>query len=135
MLVRRMATEVFGDGSRYRVETLSDPDWPSVEAAIRRLHPFHHPSVYLYLTEDEDGDDYMAIMGGDGVYWLAVTTGPHDQRRLFNPNRGSHEVPLQTSDQGFSQPEFHTTDRIDDVLAAARFFCQNADCDPSLDWE
>jgi hypothetical protein len=135
MLVKRLEMEIFEDGSPYRVETLRNPDWPAIETAIKRLHPFYRPSAWLYLREEEDGDDFMAIMGGEGNYWLDVTTGPHNHRRLFNPTRGSHEVAIQTSDQTFSQYEFHTTDRIKDVLAAARFFCENADCDPTLTWE
>ena len=135
MLVKRLESEVYADGAPYRVERSRNPDWPSIESAVRALHPFHRPSIWLYLTEDKDDDDFMTIMGGNGRYWLDVTTGPHNHRRLFNVERGSQEVPVQTSDQGFSQCEFHTTDRIEDVLAAVQFFCEHAECEPHLTWE
>jgi hypothetical protein len=135
MLVKRLESEVFDLDSRYRVETVLNPDWHAIETGIRTLHRYRRPAIRLYLTEDKDDDDYMTIMGGNGLFWVAVTTGPYDQRRLFNPDRGSDEVPLWTSDQGFSDYEFHTTGQIDDVLAAARYFCEHADCDPRLNWE
>ncbi len=135
MLVKRLDKFVYTAQFAWHEEIVRNPAWHAIESAIRELHPFHHPWIWLRLTDEEDDDDYMTVMGGDGLYWLAVTAGPHDQRRLFNVDRGSHEVPVWTSDQGFADYEFHTTDRIDDAIAAASYFCEHADCDPNLSWE
>ena len=49
--------------------------------------------------------DCLTIMGGEGVYWLALSAGKYDQLRLFDPNKGSHEIKVWTSDQGFADEE------------------------------
>jgi hypothetical protein len=117
---------------------IDNPSWSMIESAIRSLHPEKRPWIWLRLTSDVIDDDYMTVMGGDGVYWLAVTRRSAlgiDQRRLFNADLGSREIELWTSDQGFADCEFHTTGRVEDVLSVVRYFCECGNCDPKLSWE
>ena len=123
------------DRSPYTTRNIPDPNWSDVEAAIRALDKHRFPFVNLCGTYEWSDDDYLTIMGGVGVYWLALTAGSHDQRRLLNVNRGNHEVELWTTDQGFADYEFHTTDNIEDVFVAAKHFCETGDCAPSLTWD
>ena len=99
------------------------------------LDKHRFPFLNLCGTREWSDDDYMTVMGGAGAYWLSVTSGEHDQRRLFDVDRGNADVLLWTSDQGFSQPECFTTDRLEDVLLAANTFYECGDCAADLIWE
>ena len=61
-------------------------------------------------------------MGGDGVYWLGLSNGKYEQLRLFDPNKGSHEINVWTSDQGFADEERYVTYDRELVLRIARYF-------------
>lgn len=122
------------DGWTHRVETIDAPEWADVEAAIRALDSFARPSLRLLLDAGRDDEECMAVMGGGGAYWLAVTAGPHDQRRLFDREKPAEEVVLWRSDQGFADDGRHVCD-LGVALRAARYFADHGDCDPGLAWE
>ena len=122
------------DGWTHRQATVATPVWNDIESAIRDLNQFTRPAVHLLLDATRDDDECMVVMGGEGAYWVAVTAGPHDQRRLFDPKKPSSEVPLWTSDQGFSDHAFHVCD-LAIALQAAQYFAEHGDCDPALQWE
>jgi hypothetical protein len=127
-------TEYEPDGWTNHTSVVADPSWEQIEAAVRRLDTSRRPFVKLFLDSAVPDDDYVTIMGGAGTYWVAVTTGSHDQRRLFDPEKSSAEVAFWTSDQGFADHAFHGCD-LATALRAARHFVDHADCDPGLQWE
>jgi hypothetical protein len=129
-----LTAEYEQDGWTNKQATIAEPLWSDIESAIRTLDKFRRPSVRLLLDPQQDDMECMDVMGGEGAYWVAVTAGPHDQKRLFDPEKPSDEVELWTSDQGYSDHAFHVCD-LETVLRAARYFADNGDCDPGLQWE
>ena len=78
--------------------------------------------------------DCLTIMGGDGVYWLALTAGKYEQLRLFDPNKGSHEIEAWTSDHGFVDEEKYVTyDR--DRIEGFQVFWRNGRTIAGTPWE
>ena len=98
-------------GKDWHLEKTRNPTWEQIVASIDRLDKFRYPWVWLFIgEEDEDAStDCLTIMGGDGVYWLALSAGKYQQLRLLDPSKGNHEVKLWTSDQGFSDQELYVT--------------------------
>jgi len=86
--------------------------------------------------EDEDASvDCLTIMGGEGVYWLALTAGKYDQLRLYDPTKSSEEIQLWTSDQGFADEEKYVTYDRELVLRIAKYFGDTGEPLPEAGWE
>jgi hypothetical protein len=138
MLIRCLTFVVYGEtGWGYHLEKIPNPTWDEIVAAIHRLEKFRYPWLWLF-TGDEDEDpnvDCLTIMGGKGVYWLAVTTPNTNQLRLFDPNKGTHEIEVWTSDQGYADEERHVTCDIDLVLRVAKHFGETGEPLPEASWE
>lgn len=124
-------------GKDWHFEKSRDPTWEQIVASIDRLNKFRYPWVWLFIgDEDEDASvDCLTIMGGDGVYWLGLSAGKHEQLRLFDPNKGEHEVQLWTSDQGFADQEMYVTYDRELVLRIARYFGETGEPLPEARWE
>ena len=138
MPVRCLTIVVYGETGRdWHFEKTFNPSWDAIVAAIDRLDKFRYPWVWLFIgDENEDASvDCLTIMGGEGVYWLGLTAGKYDQLRLFDPNKGSHEVQLWTSDQGFADQEMYVTYDQELVLRIARYFGEAGEPLPEAMWE
>ncbi len=117
-----------------------NPSWDNVATAIGCLDKFERPYVFLWATDEEDAMNHddssvLEIMGGAGDYWLAGTMHGYFQRRLCFPGRGSSEVAVWTSDQGFADAEKHICDNLEVVLQITRYYFDNGAFDPSQPWE
>lgn len=137
MPIRCLTSVVYEAAFDSHLEKILNPSWDEIVTSIRRLDKFHYPWVWLFIgEEDEDPTvDCMTVMGGQGVYWLAVTTPKNDQLRLFDPNKGSHEVPVWTSDQGFADEEHYVTYDFDLVMRVAKHFGETGEPLPGAGWE
>ncbi len=124
-------------GWGWHMEKVANPTWGQVVGSIRQLDKFRYPWVWLFIGENEEDAtvDCLTVMGGDGVYRVGLSAGKHDQLRLFDPDKGSHEVELWTSDQGFSDSEFHTTNDIELVLRIAKHFAETGEPLSEATWE
>jgi hypothetical protein len=137
MAIRCLAYVVYDEsGWGWHEEKVASPSEAQVEASIRRLDKFRYPWIWLFIGDDEDPtEDCLTVMGGDGVYWIALSAGKHDQLRLFDPDKSNNIVHIWTSDQGFWDYEFHTTSDIDLVLHVVRHFGETGEPLPSATWE
>jgi hypothetical protein len=122
-------------GRSWKNHPVRRPDWKQVESAIRRLDRFRHPFVILRLDEADHEGQSLEILGGERAYWLAASVEGYFQRRLYFPDKGSEEVRVWTSDQGFADEARFVTDDIGTALQAARYFFEHGSFDPSLPWE
>jgi hypothetical protein len=115
----------------------ANPDWDRVVEAIRRLDRFRYPYVWLFIGDNDDDvqEDCLNVVGGDGAYWVGLSSGRFDQLRLFDPCKGSQEISLWTSDQGFSDYEFHVTYDIELILRIVYHFAQTGEPLPEATWE
>ncbi len=136
MIVRRLDVTVYADGGRsWHVETSVTPAWSVIEQAVRHLDKFSHPFLFLCLSEEEDADERLEIMGGNGDYWIAGNFDGFWQRRFVNPNGGDERVMVWTSDQGFGDAQRHICHDVEVVVRVARYFFDHGHFDPSLTWE
>ena len=138
MPIRCLTIVVYREtGWDWHLEKTVDPTWEQIVSSIDRLDKFCYPWVSLFIgDEDEDMTvDCLTIMGGDGVYWLSLFAGKYQQLRLFDPDKGSHEVQLWTNDQGFAEQEMYVTYDRELVLRIAQYFGETGEPLPEANWE
>src|SRR5947207_632829 len=126
MAVTCLTKVIYDDARSWHSEKITAPTWEDVEVSIRCLDKFYYPWALLFIGDDHDDmtADCLRVMGGEGVWWVSLCAGKYDQLRLFDANKGSQEVQLWTSDQGFADYEFHVTDDIQLVLRIAKYFAE-----------
>lgn len=81
------------------------------------------------------GVDCLTIMGGGGVYHPGLSAGEYQQLQLFDPNKGTHEVAVWTSDQGFETQERYVTYDRELVLRIAGYFGETGEALPEANWQ
>jgi hypothetical protein len=110
-----------------------DPTWADVEGHIRQMHPFAQPIVFLQQRQDDTESDCMAINGGAAAFHVqALRQGKWLQ--AVNVERGTEEVEVWTSDQGFTtQARF--TWSLESTLKLARKYFDEAALDDTVPWE
>ena len=137
MRVRVLAAMHYPPGETpwHWVETL-DPDWPAIDAAIRRLDRNEWPFVWLHLAppiEDEPPEGGLCITGGRGEYSLLSPRGDRFLR-YRDTTRSQTWVRIWESDQGSEERERSLCNDIGRVLAIARYLADRAELDPSATW-
>ena len=137
MSVKCLTIVVYETRWDWHFEKTFNPTWHEIIASIDRLDKFRYPWVWLFVGDETENStvDCLTIMGGDGVYWLALSAGRYDQLRLFDPNKGSHEIDVWTSDQGFADEEKPVTYDRELVLRIARHFGETGEPLPEGVWE
>jgi hypothetical protein len=137
MPIRCLTIVVYEAHFEWHFEKVRNPSWNELVSSIQRLDKFSYPWVLLFIgDEDEDASvDCLTIMGGDGVYWLALSAGKYDQLRLFDNTQSTNEVELWTSDQGFAAEERYVTYDLDLVLRIVKHFGETSEPLPEAHWE
>jgi hypothetical protein len=138
MSMRCLTYVVYDDsGWTWHLEKIVNPNWDQIVSSVDRLDKFRYPWVWLFIgDEDEDATvDCLTVMGGDGVYWIGLSAGTYDQLRLFDSTKGTHEVKLWTSDQGFADEEVFVTYDRELVLRIAKHFGETGEPLPEANWE
>jgi len=137
VFVKRLDVIVYtDDGRSWHTEATVRPSWSLIEQCIRRLNKFAYPFLFLCLSEtQEDEDERLEIMGGEGDYWVAGTFDGYFQRRFVNPDGGDDEIAVWTSDQGFGDAARYICHDVDVVVRVARYFFDHREFDPSVAWE
>ena len=138
MPVRCLTIVIYGEtGWGWHLEKTFNPAWDEIVASIDRLDKFRYPWVLLFIGDETENAsvDCLTIMGGEDVYWLALSAGKYDQLRLFDPTKGSHEIELWTSDQGFAEEEVYVTYDRELVLRIAKYFGETGEPLPDAMWE
>jgi hypothetical protein len=125
------------NGWDWRLEKVVDPTWHQIVAFVHRLDRFRHPWVWLFISDAGDDVlvDCLTIMGGDGAYWIGLSAGRYEQLRVFNPEKGHHEIAVWTSDQGFADQACYITDDVELVLRIAKHFGETGEPLPDAPWE
>lgn len=112
------------------------PDWPAIEAAIRRLDRTEWPVVWLHTVEPVDmgpPDNALCVIGGCGEYLVSLARD--DAEVLYDdPARGDELVPVWPGiPQGMEKRRSCCPD-IERVLLIARHFAERAELHPSALW-
>jgi hypothetical protein len=138
MLVKWLEATTYNDDHEYFTSRVDNPSWDKIEAAIKNLDRFYRPFIQLGLYDDFQkclDDGMIEVMGGGGVYWIAITAQGYWQRRLHDPAKGTHYVEVWTSDQGFEDEEQYVCYDLDTVLRVIKLFAETATFDPLVTWE
>jgi hypothetical protein len=117
----------------YTTEELLGPTWADVERHMREMDPFSQPIVFLQQRPGETGCDCMSINGGGDTFHVSAQRDG-DWLQAVNVDRGSKEVEVWTSDQGFAtQARF--TWSLESALKWARKYFDQGVLDPTIPWE
>ncbi|MGL6073875.1 MAG: hypothetical protein ACRC8S_06920 [Fimbriiglobus sp.] len=124
------------DGSHWHVIESPEPDWPTIEATIRRLDRDEWPFVWLHTMlpiEGEMPQNGLCIMGGRGEYRLFLSK---DGGEVYfeDAGRSRTTVRIWESDQGSVVEERSLCNDLDWVLAIARHFAELAELHKSATW-
>ena len=89
MSVKCLTIVVYETRWDWHLEKTFNPTWDEIVASIDRLDKFHYPWVWLFVGDETENStvDCLTIMGGDGVYWLALSAGRYALRMINSPDR------------------------------------------------
>lgn len=107
------------DNSPAAPKIITNPAWEEVEAAIRKLDNYGFPIVQLNVTEDEEDENNLHIIGGDGRFALFQ---PFGDWQYEDPDGGEDEVVLWESDQGYVCQAKNVLTDIEKVLRITKVF-------------
>ena len=77
----------------------------------------------------------LGLDSSAGARTRAANDYEYQQLRLFDPDKGSHEVQLWTNDQGFAEQEMYVTYDRELVLRIAQYFGETGEPLPEANWE
>src|SRR5688500_6234738 len=118
--IRQMTVvRYYRDGRPWDAESIRDPSWADVEAAIRRMDNYCFPSVELKTTDDEDLPTDFYVVGGAGRWAIHNIMG-HWQYQ--DPAGSDEEVELIDSDQGFYCQGKNVLTDVEKVLRIVRAY-------------
>jgi hypothetical protein len=96
------------------------------------MDPFGQPIVFLQQRPGDSESDCMAINGGADTFHVQVARDG-DWAQAVNAERGTEEVEVWTSDQGFTT-EARFTWSLDSTLKLARRYFEDGVLDPGIPW-
>ena len=70
-----LVVRYYRDGRHWDTERIDSPQWPQVEAAIRRMDDYCFPIVHLNTTDTDWGDEVFNVIGGAGRWALLHMMG------------------------------------------------------------
>jgi hypothetical protein len=93
-----LVVRYYRDGRHWDTERIERPQWPDVEAAIRRMDDYCFPIVHLNTTGEDWGEEVFNVIGGAGRWALFHMMGEWQ----YEDAAGSDEdVRLWENDQGY----------------------------------
>jgi hypothetical protein len=140
MLITRLEVIVYPQpGYRWHEELMDDPNWPEIEAAIRRLDRHEYPFLHLYLAPGKGSVvRHLNIIGGKGEYGLTgFDDSDHERFRFRDLSRsnGPDRIEIWTSDQGAAFQETYLCNDLAVVLKVVKHFAETGNLDASVIWE
>jgi hypothetical protein len=121
-------------------DSLHNPSWADVEAALRRLDAAEYAGVVLHLNECRPGEaatDCLAVSGGPAGYLVTWRRPGGGEVVLVDPERPeeSESVGVVQRDQGIWVPARMVCRDLELVVAVARHYSATGCRLPSAVWE
>ena len=110
------------NGRSLEPERVVKPTWDDVETAIRRMDNFCFPFICLNtdaLDPEDEGLDLFWVVGGGGRWAVLQASGEWQYEDLL---KGSNEVRLWDSDQGYFCKEKNILTDVSKVLRITRAY-------------
>jgi uncharacterized protein (TIGR02996 family) len=123
-------------GGPWHSTPTSGPMWSQVEEAFRKLDRCLRPFFWLFYSQGEDraDGDHLNVMGGEGA-WCFDGSLAGEAKRFENPNpRQVEEVPVWTSDQGYSAPPRFVCEDEGTVIRAVKWAYYFGQFAPDVSW-
>jgi|SRR5579871_3503945 len=115
------------EDGRSNVQEIQNPDWSSVEQAVRRLDAKRHTEVTL------GNHSYISVSGGNGQYYVFIFTDDEQNLVLRNGSSSHGEVLLVSGGQTARLPARHIV-QLHEALQAVRAYFEKSTPDPTMDW-
>lgn len=119
--------EYLDNGKQTKEYIVTNPTWPSIEEAVRKMDNSQFPIVTLNCVDlsqqDSSFEDEEAfnIIGGNGKLALVHQYG---EWQYTNENGGNNEVRLWESDQGYFCKERNVIYDIEFALRIVKKYCE-----------
>lgn len=123
-------------GAHWHTVETPEPDWPAIEAAVRRLDRGEWPFLWLHTVQPVEGEmpeNGLCVMGGRGEYSLFLSKDG-GETHYEDGNRSRSPVRIWESDQGSVTEERALCNDIERVLVIARYFVERAELHPDSAW-
>ena len=129
------------------VQTVPDPAWPDVEAAVRRLDGRRYRHLELWPTADASKHDpnpgeheFLTVIGGDRAYVVTVSFENGREHFLHFPERPRRDVIVLPDASGFvdgawTESACRVCQDVEVVVRAVRHYAEQGGLEPSLSWE
>jgi hypothetical protein len=128
-------TEYPATGGSYQTHVCKRPTWEQIEAAVRALNHDRLPFLFIGLRDKCEGEECLSVLGGPKGYAMSAADEHSGWLNYCDPSHTGGEVPVWTSDQGYYPEERYVTYDLDLVLRVTRFYAENGQLDPSVQWE
>jgi hypothetical protein len=136
LMIKTLDITVYpASGAGYKTDTISNPTWEQMEAAIRALNHHGRPFIFMGLREECAGEDCMSVLGGKNGYSISVADSDGGWLQYCDPSHTGGKVPIWTSDQGYYPSERYVTYDLEQVLRITRYYAELGQLDPSAQWE
>jgi Immunity protein Imm1 len=125
-----LLTMDYWEGLGTRTDTVPNPTWQDIRAAIERLDGRQRTLVTL----SAEGDAHLAIGGGQYNQYVVYATSDNVKfSTLMSADQSHSKVLLFIGGQEGDYQKDIVVD-FDGALAAAKFFADHGRTDPSLQW-
>ncbi|MFI5380078.1 MAG: hypothetical protein ACHRHE_12335 [Tepidisphaerales bacterium] len=120
-------------------ESLPDPSWSDIEAALRRLDANEYAGVVLHQNDHREGEpatDYFSVTGGPDGYLVTCVLPGHRSVTIVDASKadGGEFVGVCRRDQGVWIPERKVCHDFEVVLAAAKYYAETGRPWPGVTW-
>lgn len=129
------------------VQSVPDPNWSDIEAAIRRLDGRRYRHLQLWPSTDQRTHDpnpgaheFLSVIGGSGAYALSVSFP--DGRQCFPhfADWPAREVIVLPDELGFvdgawTEVAYRVCREVEVVVRAVRYYAELGGLDPAVHWD
>ena len=120
------------DGWTHSIQESVNPDWDSVEQALRAMDKFSRPLLWLFKNQEIPDADLLTVCGGSGVYHVQVEED-ESWYEAIDPSGSVDNVEVWLSDQGFST-EKRKTWKFKQARDLVKYYFTTGKRNPKYEW-
>lgn len=124
---------IWGDRFYESIDVV-DPDWPTIERAIRNLNEVDRNDIYLH-PDKNDLETYLSVGGGNGRYVVSGSVRNLTFSTVVDPQKSATEKELlYTGGQDGWYPSNCVVD-LETALHAAKAFYESGTFGTGVNWQ
>jgi hypothetical protein len=124
------------NGSSWETLDYPNPDWQTIDAAVKQLDRDVYPFVWLQIGKHVEWDEpelALNVMGGRGEFALCIFRKGH-HLYFRDPSRGKKVIEIWESDQGSRAEERELCNDLNLVLKIVQHFAESGEPYPGVQW-